>query len=146
MSTDSIIEGIIGIAVLIIMLPALIGLIHIIPSTPTTDHAAEQRAQNLSEQLQICQTNLDALNKTVVTKGDLKDILSAIQNINTNVINLYDTQNNYIENRFQFIVSLSVTLTLGISITLFTFIDITIFGGELWKAIWGTFKKRFKRG
>ena len=141
---DKIIEAIVGAIVFFAIFPALIGLISevnqpkiIPPSGPTPEEI------NLTQRLDACYQQLGELNASIVTKQDFAELRAQVEGIKENVVNIYNTQTNYIENRFYFVVSLSITITLSLSISLFVLIDLTIFGGELWVSIKKTIINRF---
>jgi predicted PurR-regulated permease PerM len=142
-----IIEVIIGITFFIAVFPILFKLADMSNPEPkvVVDQTAIEQAKNLSEQLKICQKNYEELNKTILTKSDLIDLTKAVGLINKNVINIYETNQNYIKNYFSFTVILSLSLGFTLSISLFTLIDWTIFKFELRKSLFDAIKRRFNK-
>ncbi len=154
MSFDNVVEGVVGVIFLIIALPIFIALLNAIntelPTEPPepvvlVNETLIEEAQNLSQQLELCQKNLEELNSSIVTKTDLQDVMSAIAQINQNVINIYETNNQFISARITLTITLSITLTLVLSLGLLTLLDVTVFKAELSKALWRVIKKRFSK-
>jgi hypothetical protein len=148
MSLDKLIEAAVSVIFLLVITPVLFSMLYSI-SNPAPqviiNNTAVEQAQNLSIQLQICQKNLDELNKTVVTKQDLNDLYSILSKVNQNVVNIYETNNNYIKNYFSLTVALSISLGFTISVGLFTLLDITIFNLELSKGFIRVLRRKFSK-
>src|SRR3989344_8004754 len=94
-----VIEGIVGILILLAMLPLLfqIGDIAKPQKDIVVNNTAVEQAKNLLSQLEICQKNYEDLNKSVITKNDLLDLTSVVKSINQNVMNIYEMNSSYIE-------------------------------------------------
>ncbi len=146
-SPEKIIEAFIGIILLLVFVPIIFSMLNSLsPSSKEVivqNNTAVEQAKNLSDQLAICQTNLNELNATVVTKEDLNDLYSAVSQINQNVITIYESNQNYIQNYFSLTVVLSITLTLVFSLGLFTLIDLTIFKTAFIRSFAKIIKQRF---
>jgi len=148
MSFDKIIEGIVALIFLVVLAPILISILHSISpekSGEVVDTSAIEKAKNLSAQLELCQQKYDELNETILTKQDLTGIQSALSGINQNVVNIYESNNNYIKNYFSFTIALSLSLGFTLSIGLFALIDLTVFNVALSKGIIRAVKNRFRR-
>jgi hypothetical protein len=107
------------------------------------NNTAIEQAKNLSENLEICQKNYEELKNSSVTRDDFNYLVSAVSQLNTNVVNIYETNNNYIKNYFSLTIILSITLTLVFSMGLFTLIDLTIFKAKFMKTGINIIKQRF---
>lgn len=140
-----VIEGIFAIIILFSMLPLFFQLGDLANPKPevVVNNSAIEEARNLSEQLAICQQNYEELNKSVITKQDLLDLTDIIGSINKNVISIYETNNNYIENHISLTIKITITLTLMFSLGLLTLIDATFFKFELATGLFRAFKRRF---
>jgi hypothetical protein len=142
-----IIEGVFAIIILFTMLPLIFQLGDL--SKPqkeiVVNNTAIEEARNLSEQLKICQQNYEELNQSIITKQDLIDLTSVVKSINQNVISIYETNNNYIENHISLTIRITITLTLMFSLGLLTLLDATFFKFELARGFLRAFKKRFKK-
>ena len=143
MSLSKIIEGIFGILFLISAIPLLLQLNSI--ANPPINTIALEEVKNCSEQLSICQQNYQELNNTVVTKSDLNKILEAIKRLDQNVINIYETNNNYINAYIYSTIQITISLTILISLGLFALIDLTLFNVELSKSLIKIIKDKFKK-
>jgi hypothetical protein len=147
MSFDKIVETIISLILLASVIPLLSTLYSTSNPNPQTivDNTAIEQAKNLSAQLELCQKNYEELNRTILTKQDIKDLYSALATINQNVVNIYETNNNYIRNYFTFTIAVSLTLGFTLSVGLLTLFDVAFFNMELRRGFIRVVKKRFKR-
>ncbi|MBS3165799.1 hypothetical protein J4444_01630 [Candidatus Woesearchaeota archaeon] len=143
----AVIEGIVGILILLAMLPLLfqIGDIAKPQKDIVVNNTAVEQAKNLLSQLEICQKNYEDLNKSVITKNDLLDLTSVVKSINQNVMNIYEMNTSYIENHISLTIEITITLTLMFSLGIFTLLDATIFKFELAKGLFRTVKRRFTK-
>ena len=143
-----IIEAIFSIIFLFILTPVLISILysasHPHPEIVVNNTAVEQ-AQSLSQQFAICQENYNQLKNSTVTKGDLQSLVDAISQINKNVINIYQSNSNYINNYFIFTIQITIALTIVFSIGIITFFDWTIFKFELAKGFFRAVKRRLSQ-
>lgn len=143
-----IIEACISIIFLVIFVPVIISSLYSITHPEPQqiiNNTAVEEAKNLSQQLEVCQRNFEELNNTILTKNDILDLTSIIKQTNQNVINIYETNHNYIKNYFSLTIQLTIALTLALSIGLFTLLDLTIFKMELVKTVIKVVKHRFTK-
>jgi predicted PurR-regulated permease PerM len=148
-SVEKIIEAFVGIILLLIFVPVIFSMLSSLsPENKEViiqNNTAIEQAKNLSEQLTICQNNLNELNATIITKEDLNDLYNAVSQINKNVITIYETNQNYIQNYFSLTIMLSITLTLVFSIGLLTLIDLTIFKAAFIRSFTKIIRQRFTK-
>lgn len=143
-----IIEAGLSLLFLVIFVPIIISMLYSIshPSPQiVVNNTAVEEAKNLSDRLAICEQDYNELNKTVVTKQDLLDLTSAIKQANQNIINIYDTNYNYIKNYFSLTIVLSLAFGFTLSFGLFTLLDWTVFKFELARGFFRAVKRRFKK-
>lgn len=127
-----------------VILSVLFSISHPSPQIVVNNTAIEE-AKTLSDKLAICEQNFNELNQTVVTKKDLIDLTSAIRQANQNIINIYESNHNYIANYFSLTIVLSITLGITLSFGLLTLFDWTIFKFELVRGFFRAVKRRFKK-
>jgi hypothetical protein len=142
-----VVEGLFAVIILFAMLPLFFQLGDLAKPQKeiVINNTAIEEARNLSEQLAICQQNYEELNQSIITKQDLLDLTSVVRNINQNVISIYETNNNYIENHISLTIKITITLTLMFSLGLLTLLDATLFKFELAKGFFRAWKRRFKK-
>jgi predicted PurR-regulated permease PerM len=143
-----IIEAFVSIIFLVFTIPIFLQLSSLTnaPQQPSTiNNTALEQAENLSQQLEICQKNFEDLNKSILTKDDLSSLTNAINQINQNVITIYESNQNYIANYFSLTITLSIAFTLTLSFGLLTLLDWTVFKFELARGFFRAVKKRFSK-
>lgn len=144
----NIIEAGLSLLFLVIFVPIIISTLYSISHPEpqiVVNNTAVEEARNLSQQLTICETNYQELNKTIVTKQDLLDLASAIKQANQNIINIYESNQNYIQNYFSLTIALSISLGITLSFGLLTLFDWTVFKFELARGLFRAIKRRFKK-
>jgi hypothetical protein len=138
-------ELIIAVIFLLAVLPIFFQLSSLTSPEPQEiiNNTAVEQAKNLSLSLEICQQNYEQLKNSTVTKEDFSYLVSVVSQLNQNVINIYETNHNYIKNYFSLTIILSITLTLAFTIGLFTLLDLTIFKAKFMKTGINIIKQRF---
>jgi len=143
------IELVLGIIVFLIFILFLFKLISIANSQLgprpeiIVNNTAVEQARIYSEQLAICQNNFEELNKSVVTKRDMSELIFNLTN--RSMIYIYENTNNYMGNNFYLTIQLTFIITLTFFIGLFILVDWTIFKFELARGLFNIIKKKFSK-